>query len=133
MMLAMASDPPSLGARIRRARESRRLTQPQLAEAIGVSVRAIGDWENNRTRPKNRLGALEEFFRVSLTGDEEPEEIYTDPVERAIWEDPTLPRARKRALIEQLRAERREHTPRAMEPPALPRALHATTPGECRA
>ena len=104
----MASDPLSLGTRIRRARERRRLTQPQLAEAVGVSVRAVGDWERGKTRPKNRLGALEAFLGVNLT---EPEvaEVYTDLTERRIWEDESLPEEERRELIEELRERRRRH------------------------
>ena len=105
----MASDPRSLGARIRSARQRRHLTQPQLAEAMEVSVRAVGDWENNRTRPKNRLGALEEFFGLNLTEPDDAE-VYTDPVEMAIWEDPSIPEeADRRAVIEEIRERRRRH------------------------
>ena len=98
----MASDPRSLGARIRSARQRRHLTQPQLAEAMEVSVRAVGDWENNRTRPKNRLGALEAFFGVNLT---EPDnaDVYTDTAERAIWDDESIPESERRAVIEEIR------------------------------
>jgi len=66
IMDSMASDPPSLGTRIRRARERARLSQEELATAVGASVRAVGDWENNRRKPRNRLGALEEVLGVSL-------------------------------------------------------------------
>jgi transcriptional regulator with XRE-family HTH domain len=114
----MASDPLSLGTRIRRARERRHLTQPELAEAVGVSVRAVGDWERDRRRPKNRLGALEAFLGVSLTGGEEDAEIYLDPVERSIWEDISLPERERRNLIEQLRERRQAHARRAERPPA---------------
>jgi transcriptional regulator with XRE-family HTH domain len=113
----MSGDPLSLGARIRGARERRHLTQPQLAKAVGVSVRAVGDWENNRTRPKNRLGALEAFLGVNLT---EPEggEVYTDRTELAIWELPEdeLTEDEKRDLIAELRRrrhDRRRHDRRA--------------------
>jgi transcriptional regulator with XRE-family HTH domain len=66
----MASDPLTLGMRIRRARERARLSQEELATAVGASVRAVGDWENGRRKPRNRMGALEEVLRVRL--DEEP-------------------------------------------------------------
>lgn len=62
----MTADPQSLGMRIRRARERARLSQPELAQAVGASVRAVGDWENDRRKPRNRLGALEEVLGVSL-------------------------------------------------------------------
>lgn len=63
---------PTLGERIRRARERARLTQEELAAEAGASVRAVGDWENDRREPRNRIGVLEEVLGVSLTGPPEP-------------------------------------------------------------
>lgn len=68
----MAEEPRTLGARIRRARERARLSQEELAKAVDASVRAVGDWENDRRKPRNRMGALEEVLGVSLEGDEKP-------------------------------------------------------------
>ena len=68
----MASDPQTLGMRIRRARERARLSQQELATAVDVSVRAVGDWENDRRKPRNRLGALEEVLGVRLDGEADP-------------------------------------------------------------
>jgi len=62
----------SLGTRIRRARERKRLSQQELAEAVGASLRAVGDWENDRRKPRNRTGALEEILGVSLDEDTGP-------------------------------------------------------------
>ena|SRR5215471_14468172 len=62
----MASAPPSLGTRIRRARERAKMSQEDLATAVDASVRAVGDWENDRTKPRNRLGAIEAALDVSL-------------------------------------------------------------------
>jgi hypothetical protein len=46
-------------------------------------VRAVGDWENNRRKPRNRLGALEEVLGVSLDGEpEEPEMATPEEIER---------------------------------------------------
>ena len=59
-----------LGTRIRRARERKRWTQQQLADALGVSVRAIGNWERDEAVPRNTIGALEELLGVDLTNDE---------------------------------------------------------------
>ena len=63
-----------LGTRIRRARERKRWTQQQLADALGVSVRAIGNWERDEAVPRNTIGALEELLAVDLTNDE-PEAV----------------------------------------------------------
>jgi transcriptional regulator with XRE-family HTH domain len=70
-MGSMAQNPPSLGARIRRARERAQLSQEELAGRVGASVRALGDWERDRRKPRNRLGALEEVLGVSLDGEQE--------------------------------------------------------------
>ena len=73
-MGAMASE-PTLGTRIRRARERRRWTQQQLADALGVSVRTVNDWENDRTQPRNSMGAIEHLLGPVLTGEQAQPEI----------------------------------------------------------
>jgi transcriptional regulator with XRE-family HTH domain len=79
IMDGMSAD--SLGLRIRRARERKRWTQAQLAEAVGVSARAVGDWERDVKRPLNSIGAIEHVLGVDLTSDGEP-----DPQELEIRE-----------------------------------------------
>lgn len=51
----------SLGAQIRAARERRHMTQQQLADLIGVDRKTVDNWENRRTSPRNRMGALIEW------------------------------------------------------------------------
>lgn len=75
----MTSEPATLGTRIRRARERVRLSQEGLARAVGASVRAVGDWENDRRKPRNRLGALEEVLGVSLDDEEEQQRPAVPP------------------------------------------------------
>lgn len=104
-LMAMVSETPTLGARIRRARERKQLSQPDLAAMVGASVRAIGDWENDRTRPKNRLGALEEVLGVSLTDEPKPFAPAT-PDEAAIWAMDRFSEDERRTLIEALREKR---------------------------
>lgn len=53
----MAAD-VSLGEQIRGARERRHLTQQQLADVLGVDRKTVDNWENHRTSPRNRMGAL---------------------------------------------------------------------------
>ena len=79
----MTASQPTLGTRIRRARERAKLSQEDLANAVGASVRAVGDWENDRRKPRNRLGAIEEVLGVDLTGEPEPE---PDPITERIRE-----------------------------------------------
>ena len=50
------------GDEIRRLREARGLTQEQLAKAIGVGARSVGNWERGVTIPKNSLGRIRDFF-----------------------------------------------------------------------
>ena len=50
------------GAQIRAAREARGWTQEQLATAVGVGHRTVGNWERGATVPKNRMGKLRELF-----------------------------------------------------------------------
>ena len=68
-MGAMATE-PTLGTRIRRARERLRWTQQRLADALSVSVRTVNDWENDRTQPRSSIGALEDVLGVSLDSEE---------------------------------------------------------------
>ena len=77
----------ALGTRIRRARERKRWTQQQLADALSVSVRTVNDWENDRTQPRSSIGALEHVLGVSL--DESAPDRYrpvSDELRRMIAE-----------------------------------------------
>lgn len=66
---------PTLGTLIRRARERRRWSQQQLADQLAVSLRAVNDWENDRSRPRSSIGALEEVLGTQL----EPTQPGPDP------------------------------------------------------
>ncbi len=98
----------TLGTRIKRARERLRLTQKQLGQRVGKSVRTVNDWENDRTYPKNSIGALEEVFGHSLERPGEPD-VPWQVAENAdirqvttIWEipDERMPRAQRVAMVE---------------------------------
>jgi transcriptional regulator with XRE-family HTH domain len=67
-MEGMAAPDP-VGLRIKRARERKRWTQVQLADAIGVTQKTIDNWEHDRSYPKSAIGALEDVLGVSLDGD----------------------------------------------------------------
>jgi transcriptional regulator with XRE-family HTH domain len=76
-----------IGTRIKRARERKRWTQRQLADALGVDRKTVDNWENGRTRPASSIGAIEDVLGVSLSEDagapEVPRELeaYPDLVE----------------------------------------------------
>ena len=59
----MATD---IGTRIKRARERKRWTQRQLADALEVDRKTVDNWENGRTRPARSIGALEDVLGVRL-------------------------------------------------------------------
>ena len=112
MIRVMAS---GTGTRIRTRRQQLRLTQAELARRIGVHESTVLNWEKGRHFPSRWQGAVEAELGISLT-EPESEEVYTDPVERAIWEL-DLSREVRLDFIAQLRARRREHS-QALGPPA---------------
>lgn len=79
-----ASDPPTLGGRIKRARHLRRLSQEQLAAAVGVSVRTVGSWERDETEPRN-IPVIEEYLGASLASSDRAEFVPADDDEARIW------------------------------------------------
>lgn len=64
--MSPAADKESLGARLRRLRVTRRLSQADLAAALDVSVPAVSGWEKDRSRPRHdRVEALSHVLGVS--------------------------------------------------------------------
>ena len=100
----------SPGTAIRRARQRKGWTQDQLATALGVSLRAVNDWENDRTLPRN-LAQLEDVLGISLSGGEaEPQQPEDDRPQwvrdnwdleavHGTWNDPLIPRDTKLGMI----------------------------------
>lgn len=107
MVVAMAAT-PRIGTMIRRARERKRMSQKDLAKALGVSRSAVNAWENDRAWPQNSIGALEQILGISLDGADAPhgELVAEDEWERSVLSDPDLPYEVKRALIVDSRAAR---------------------------
>jgi transcriptional regulator with XRE-family HTH domain len=101
---------PAIGTLIKRARERKRWTQRQLADALHVNIKSVDNWENGRTSPRSSIGALEEVLGVSLDGAPAPQEdlVPTDEWEQSVLDDPYLPDEDKRWLIENSRAARAE-------------------------
>lgn len=56
----------TIGATIRQLRQEQDITQEQLAEALGITSRAVSQWETDRTAPDiSQLPALANFFDVT--------------------------------------------------------------------
>ena len=56
----------SIGSTIKRLRRERDLTQEQLAEYLGITSRAVSQWECDRTAPDiSQLPSLCHIFDVS--------------------------------------------------------------------
>ncbi|SDB45216.1 Helix-turn-helix [Ruminococcaceae bacterium FB2012] len=56
----------TIGATIKQLRQEQDITQEQLAEALGITSRAVSQWENDRTAPDiSQLPALANFFDVT--------------------------------------------------------------------
>lgn len=103
-MATMATELP-IGTRIRRARERKRWTQQQLADAVDVNVKTVNNWETGRTEPVNSIGAIEEALSVNLSNGSGVER-YEDPDEARIWAMAQFSPSERRALIAALRSER---------------------------
>jgi transcriptional regulator with XRE-family HTH domain len=115
-MIAGMADVP-VGRRIRLRRQALKWSQQELADKLGVNRATVSAWERGKHLPERTEGAIESVLGISLPGPGEPEaEVYTDPVERAIWEL-DLSREVRLDFIAQLRARRMENS-QAKEPPA---------------
>lgn len=56
----------TIGTRIKQLREEQNLTQEQLAESLGITSRAVSQWECDRTSPDiSQLPALANIFNVT--------------------------------------------------------------------
>ena len=102
---------PSVGTAIKRARERKRWTQRQLADALGVDIKSVDNWEHSRTRPRSSIGAIEEVLDVSLDGTPVPEEP-ADEWERwelSVLRSPHLPPDVAAAIVTDARRARDEH------------------------
>jgi transcriptional regulator with XRE-family HTH domain len=54
----------AIGSRIKQLREARKLSQMDLANEVGVSLRTIGTWEKTGRVPMEQAVRLAEFFGV---------------------------------------------------------------------
>lgn len=89
----------SFGARLRKARRERKLTQEQVAEKLGMDFSSISKWENDKAKPsQDNLVTLAELYDVDvrflLDVDTEPNDTFDGL-------DPELVEALKRATPDQ--------------------------------
>ena len=57
----------TIGSTIRQLRQEQDITQEQLAEALGITSRAVSQWECDRTTPDiSQLPALANFVDVTF-------------------------------------------------------------------
>lgn len=84
----------TLGGEIRRARERLQMTQPELAELVGVSVDTISNWERGKVQPKNRLARIRQVLHM-----DEPNLLTTAA---ANGDDTPGPRLREASHLELL-------------------------------
>jgi len=109
----MGQDSRSLGRRIRDARERKRWTQGQLASALGVDKKSVGNWERDKTLPRNSLAAIEAVLDVDL-GEEAaamPKLVadnYGDEVVRVIWQQDAIPASARVGMVTYWLEKRRE-------------------------
>lgn len=56
----------SVGTVIARARQRRRLSQRELALALGVSPSTVANWERDASYPAKKAGIVEEFLGITI-------------------------------------------------------------------
>lgn len=64
------SSPSPVGLLIQRARQRKKLTQPQLAELVGVSTNAVAKWESGTHYPLRYAGAIEAVLDITIPAPE---------------------------------------------------------------
>ncbi len=60
------SQQTSAGVAIRKARQRKRMTQSDLAGALGVSNITVANWESGKHFPQRYAGLIEEVLEITL-------------------------------------------------------------------
>ena len=67
-MAYFREDVATLGDRITAAREAQRLSQPDFARKLGVKLKTVRNWEEDRTEPRaNKAQMMSGVLGVSIT------------------------------------------------------------------
>lgn len=61
----MAEEIPT-GVKIQRARQRKRLTQQEMADALGVERSTVATWESGEHFPRRYAGAIEELLDITI-------------------------------------------------------------------
>lgn len=56
----------SVGTVIARARQRRRMTQRELADALGVAASTVANWERGASYPLKLAGIVEEYLDITI-------------------------------------------------------------------
>jgi len=78
---------PRIGTRIKRARERLRMSQEELAEAVGVHRVTISQWEADGAYPRSSIGALEDVLGISLDDGDSAPELVSDELRALIYRE----------------------------------------------
>ena len=95
-----------IGAKLKTLRKSKKLTQVQLADALGIARASVSNYEVGRRSPHlNELKRIAEFFGVGLDyfGVATTDEVF-DLIARAkdVFESEDVPKEQKEALYKEI-------------------------------
>ena len=76
------ADAGTIGTRIARRRQALRMTQEDLAQAVGVTKSSVANWESGKHFPQRKQGAVEHVLGISLEDDPHQEVAYDRVRER---------------------------------------------------
>lgn len=63
------------GEQLQQARSKARMTQEELAVAVGVTLRSVGNWERGAGVPRNREGTVRDILGQFLAGDQQVDSL----------------------------------------------------------
>ena len=99
------TDPANIGGRIKHMREQRGMTQPELAEAIGIKQPSMSDIESGKSKSPSAINLLKIAHALDAnpwwlaTGEGEPTALAS--AQQREWAElfASLPEGKRRALM----------------------------------